>query len=513
MTERRYVCIALLLALCLQPAYAAQLEDQRVGPYGSDQSWLLFGLDLDISGDYAVVGAPLEIREGNQVGAIYIYEYQGHAWVEVGKPLPSGLVCPGQWQACDFGESVVISGSHLLASAPGSSPQGEAIFYERVPFSQPGQWIEVLQAAPSVPTTRFGAAVALHRNRAAITSVDTLTLFEKVSGSWTEVQVIELQPASLPFSVSLRGDYLALGNESSREVKIYHHDGSSYTEIATVGNPYPSERNRFGNAVSIASNGEVLVGARAHRSTGAAFLFSPTDGWGRAEEIPAQPHQDIFGDEVVLSGDYMLISDLGYERTLPGTNVTVSGAAFAYVRRPFGWTDLAELNASDNPPIRDLGVSAAFSGGRALLGTTFDLQGEACFYSGIICSQDSEAPEIIESRIDERSQEITFGDDTSVLEIEISELTNAIVEFVDPIPEWFEETEPGADWAARHGLERRPKRQFADDEHDIPGTSHYDENPSKIKVAIRRAEPDLPFEVELVVRDPCGQENAFRFWN
>lgn len=48
-----------------------------------------FGKSLSISGDYAVVGAPNDGDLGQDAGAVYVFEWDGVAWVQRAKLIAS----------------------------------------------------------------------------------------------------------------------------------------------------------------------------------------------------------------------------------------------------------------------------------------------------------------------------------------------------------------------------------------------------------------------------------------
>ena len=88
-------------------------QTQELGP---TDPWhqLGFGVDLDLEGTLAVVGAPFDPDLGTSGGSAYVYTRSGSAWTQIGKALaPDG-------QAQDFfGNAVALYGTRLLASAEG----------------------------------------------------------------------------------------------------------------------------------------------------------------------------------------------------------------------------------------------------------------------------------------------------------------------------------------------------------------------------------------------------------
>jgi hypothetical protein len=79
----------------------------------------LFGASVSISADYVVVGAP----GADGSGALYIFKFDGSRWILEGKVNPADAA-PGQ----DFGGSVSISGDAILSGAMGDDDQAGAAY-------------------------------------------------------------------------------------------------------------------------------------------------------------------------------------------------------------------------------------------------------------------------------------------------------------------------------------------------------------------------------------------------
>ncbi|MBK7406170.1 MAG: hypothetical protein IPJ41_16580 [Phycisphaerales bacterium] len=74
-----------------------------------------FGTDVDIDGDYAVVGAPNASVGGNaNAGLAYLYHFNGSYWSRVWTLRPSTDVA-----GANFGNSVSIKGDRVAVAAPG----------------------------------------------------------------------------------------------------------------------------------------------------------------------------------------------------------------------------------------------------------------------------------------------------------------------------------------------------------------------------------------------------------
>jgi hypothetical protein len=127
-----------------------------------------FGAAVALDGDLLVVGAPKERLSTDSmvanVGAVYIFERQGFAWVEQQK-----LRAPVEFQFEEFGRSVgVARGSdlngpidYLVVGAPGfDTSTGRAYLFSRVPG---GSFVFETVLTQEVPSAgvRFGQSAAI----------------------------------------------------------------------------------------------------------------------------------------------------------------------------------------------------------------------------------------------------------------------------------------------------------------------------------------------------------------
>jgi len=253
---------------------------------------------IDVSGDGSiiVVGANFEDISGSNSGSAYIFEKSGSTWVQVQK-------ITGNDTAADdhFGQAVGVSGN--------------------------GSTIAI--AAPyDDTTTNQGAAY----------------IFEKVGGTWTQVQKIVQ-------SDSLLNTY-------------FGESGVRLTDDGTT----------------------LLVGAYAHDEpytgagddTGAAYIFdrAPNGTWSQTQKLYGSTTDtgDRFGVNVDISGDGTVVCCGATHYDLPVSN---QGAAFIFVKSAAGaWsqTETQIIQASDGlmSDIFGSGVSVSQNGDRIIVGARMD---------------------------------------------------------------------------------------------------------------------------------------------
>lgn len=92
-------------------------EQELSSPNGQTDD--LFGFDVDVEGDLAVVGAPGDDDEGDGAGAVYVFRFDGLVWVQEAK-----LTYPDRRPGDTFGVSVAVAGDVLVVGASRSPISG-----------------------------------------------------------------------------------------------------------------------------------------------------------------------------------------------------------------------------------------------------------------------------------------------------------------------------------------------------------------------------------------------------
>jgi len=251
----------------------------------------VFGTSVSISGEYALVGADGD--GGNDVGAAYVFHYDGSTWVEEAK-----LISSDGAELDIFGTSVSISGEYALVGAAGeytTSPGSAYVFHH-----DGSTWAEQakLTASDGAGGDKFGNSVSVSSNYAIV---------------------------GTPFDDSVNGT-------DAGSAYVFHYDGSSWVELANLTASNGAAFDFFGLSVSISGN-YAVVGANHHDygnviDAGSAYVFY-YDGstWIEQAILTASDGAglDGFGGRVSVSGDYALIGAGGDDDN--GTN---SGSTYVY---------------------------------------------------------------------------------------------------------------------------------------------------------------------------------------
>jgi hypothetical protein len=327
-------------ALMAAPAAGASTGDPtRTVSDPADTSGDLFGSNVAVSGSTAVVGAP---GPGTPTLPEYGYSWtpgSGTAYIYVkgaeGWPATPAVTLPdpADTQGDAFGggaNSVAVSGNTIIIGAYGtSSGEGAAYVYVRGPSG----W-------PTTPTVTLPDPAATEGD-------------------------------DFGFAVSLAGRTAIIGAPGGDAAYVYHETGSVWPTTPTATLEAPAA-GLFGWAVSI-SRGTAVVGAYGAGSpsrAGQAYLYvNGPAGWPTTPTVTLQDPQatadDLFGSDVAVSRDTVLISDVG-----DGADSSAVGTAYLYVRGPSGWPTTPTVTLPD--PADHAGdlfsASLAISGNVALVG-------------------------------------------------------------------------------------------------------------------------------------------------
>ncbi|WP_395377132.1 choice-of-anchor D domain-containing protein [Marinicella sp. W31] len=295
----------------------------------------LFGGSVSLWGDRALVGAAGDDENGINLGAAYIFDFDGSSWFESAKLTAS------DGAAFDvFGLSLSLWGDRALIGSDSDGGNG----------------------------TRSGAAY----------------VFDFDGSSWSQSAKLTASNAAaidlFGRSVSLWGDRALIGAEGDDEntsnsgaAFIFDFDGSSWSESAKLKASNGASGDRFSSSVSLWGD-RALIAAEGDdengRNSGAAYIFD-FDGssWSESAKLTESDNNlgDRFGISVSLSGDRALIGADG-----DGDNGTSLDSAYIFDFDGSSWSESAKLTASDAALNDNFGWSVSLSGGRALIGAPFD---------------------------------------------------------------------------------------------------------------------------------------------
>ena len=298
-----------------------------------------FGHSVDISGDWAVIGAYRDqISNGAwDAGSVYVYRRHGNAWVGQAK-LTASDASPGDW----FGFSVAIDGDVILVGSKADDDNGSASGSVYVFRFDGVDWIEEakLTASDGARDDEFGHSVALDDDVVVVGAPQN----NLTGPGWSYVYRLD-------------------GVQWVEEAKLVASDGQAEDD--------------FGISVSV-SGDVALIGAwnvgntgRSYPDGAGAAYFYRFDGLSWVEEArvvsitPLPGELDRFGRSVSVEGDVAII---GTEPITTSNPVSPAGSVHVFGFDGVQWSGEAKLIASDDEPGDRFGTSVDLDGSRAVVG-------------------------------------------------------------------------------------------------------------------------------------------------
>lgn len=346
---------------------------------------------FEISGDLIIAGSRYHDQTADDAGAAYIFRFDGMTWVEEQELLAS------DGQAEDwFGWEVGIHGETVFVGAFADDDLGEDSGSVYVFGWNGSAWVEEqkLNASDAEAGDLFGRQIALGDGVALIgawfadgteSSSGAAYIFRYNGSTWVEEQ--KLMPADGESGdgfggwVALSGDTALIGapfradaGGNSGAAYVFRWNGTAWVEEDRLNAGDADAGDTFGNSVALAGNTAVIgaVGDNAGGSSaGAAYVFN-FDGadWSQVQKLAAtDAHAGARFGYVAINESAATIL-IGAR----GDNEEGSGAGAAYVFRHNGtaWTQTDKLLASDGGPDDALGWHVAIQDETGIVGARGD---------------------------------------------------------------------------------------------------------------------------------------------
>ncbi len=362
-----------------------------------------FGFDVGVSRDTLIAGARFEDGGGTDSGAAYIFTRTNGTWSQQAY-LKAGTISMGS----QFGYSVDIDGDTAIVGVPLESGANNHAGAAYIFIRTNGVWIQqaFLRASNMGSEDRFGNTVAISGDRAIVGAIfrdvagsdsGAAYVFARNQGVWSEEAcLIPANRASndcFGCSVDISGDSAVIGAcyqdsmaSDSGAAYVFTRTGGVWTELAMLKASNAGANDFFGFDVAI--DGDTLIvsatgedsnaigvgGAQGDNSAadaGAAYVFVRTNGvWTQQAYLKATNTGagDSFGCRVGVSGDFAVVGAHDEDGSASGVYgaddnlLPGAGAAYAYVRTNGVWIPLAYLKAS-NPGGGDrMGIGVAIDG-------------------------------------------------------------------------------------------------------------------------------------------------------
>jgi hypothetical protein len=365
-----------------------------------------FGQSVSISGNYAIVGAFAEdVGKNQDQGAAYIYYFNGTVWEQQQK-----LIAADGADSARFGYSVSISGNYAIVGAPlatvgGSIDRGAAYIY----FFNGASWVQQQQlvASNGAAGDEFGYSVGISGNRAIAgaiyddvgsnTNQGSAYIYSFNDISWSlQTQLTTGAPNDhFGCSVGISGNKVIIGANRA-DVNGLQDFGAAYMYVFTSGTWFHLQTltsynsgvtdqdppHEFGTSVSISGNAAIAGGIRIARNGGAyVYRFSGIQ-WESSPLLQASDGAlgDIFGYSVSISGDYAVVGALA---DAIGMN-NRQGSAYVFVNGNGGWEQVQKISDPMGKADDTFGTSCSIDNGRLAVGAMGASSSKGVCYFGKI---------------------------------------------------------------------------------------------------------------------------------
>ena len=305
---------------------------------------MLFGNDVALEGDTALVGACEDYYNGIDAGSVFVFVRNGTTWTQQAK-----LHASDEHGYDNFGSSVSLSGDSALIGA--HSNDGDFIGSAYV-FTRTGTaWTEEAKLLPSGGSSEnlFGNSVDIDGDTALIGAVrdnnftGSAYVFIRSGTIWTQQQRLSAADG-VPYdvfghSVALSGDTALIGKPGYQYMPImgsgyvFTRNGVNWTEqmVLHSSDGYPGDL--FGYCVDIDGDTNI-IGAYYHLndvgSSGSAYVFNRTGTtWMEEAKLIASDgtNMDTFGNSVALDNNTIFIGNMF--DTVYGYN---TGSAYIFMK-------------------------------------------------------------------------------------------------------------------------------------------------------------------------------------
>lgn len=399
-----------LVGFFFTAAAYGQCETRKIAP--SDGAAMdQFGATVDISGDFAIVGAPLH---NNTVGAAYLFVRQPNGqWMEQAK-LTEATIVQGQ----DYARTVSISTSpsgDFAAVGAAKAPRATAAAAGRVfVYRRTGTtWVNEPLATPTtiLQNTEFGTSVSVDGDAVLIgapfsdetmptgvgNSGSAYVFRRGTNGTWTqEGPALLAQDASesdnFGSAVLLRGNtaFIAAIGDKDPNVSITNAIGAVYVFTRQVNGSwtqsqklvpsdfagFPGTSRLFGGALG--SDGTTLIVGDRANAVQRAYVFRLSGSTWMEDPFLSKPAGDTaadqFGQSVAINGDLALVgapADDDNALTNSGSVFVFRRVGGTWMREPLFYGSSAAANGRLGQSLASRGGTYAITGEIRTSGTGF----------------------------------------------------------------------------------------------------------------------------------------------
>ncbi|MDJ0760551.1 MAG: FG-GAP repeat protein [Woeseiaceae bacterium] len=270
-----------------------------------------FGRSVALSGDTAILAAPMDDDNGEDSGSVYVFTRSGHVWTQQAK-----LTAPDGAKGDLFGISVAFDGDTLLIGADLDDDNGENTGSVYVFVRSNDSWSHEakLTAADAGDVDIFGVRVALYGDTALIAArrdddetsgadSGSAYVFVRSGSSWTQQAKLTAGDAEtgdlFGYNVGLYADTAIVTAamdddkaENSGAAYLFFRSGSKWTQQAKFTAPNGAKNDVLGWSVALSAD-TAVVGAPTsiHDPSGRSglvhLLRRSGESWSQITDKPA----------------------------------------------------------------------------------------------------------------------------------------------------------------------------------------------------------------------------------
>jgi len=357
----------------------------------------LYGSQVDIDGDYAVVASPSRL---NIRGSFYLLKNNSGTWVTIKEVHASNIP-----HSDGFASSIAISGNTIVVGAKRINRSQGGIYVYSINSSTDEITEEAfLNVSGITGYPQLGYSVDIFGDDIVAgaykedNGIGSVYIFSKPSSGWVTTDVITAKITSslivdnyshFGSSVSINNNALVVGASDntyngikSGTVHVYQKPVSGWvtttTEDAVLISSDAKINDKLGNSVSIYGDDVVtgsILGSNGGENTGVAYVFSkPSSGWANSTETAKltasdASNNDAFGHDVSIDNDRVIISSYNSPRDFSTNKV------YYFEKPSSGWISSTEnsIITSDNSVSGDIfGSSVALNGSNIIIGAKND---------------------------------------------------------------------------------------------------------------------------------------------
>ncbi|MBD2703814.1 FG-GAP repeat protein [Spirosoma sp. BT702] len=345
-----------------------------------------FGQSVSIWGDYALIGAPQDVVNGQlSQGSAYVFVRIGRAWTQQAKLLASD----GSGGNA-FGSSVSLSGDYAFI---GTGVNSAYVFFRN------GTAWNQQQKLTSSANSGFGQSVSISGDYALVGAFyetvgenshqGSAYIFMRSGTTWTQQAKLVSNDGYIDDAfgsrVALSGDYALIGapqndansatntNQGAAYVfsrNVFVGSGNTWSQQAKLTASEGSPNDQFGWGVALSGSyavvGSVFNDLGANTDQGAAYVFSRSGtSWTQLVKLTAfdGSTDDHFGGSVSIGGDYIIVGATGAD----GDGYINQGACYVYQRSGINWVQVRRVDDNSPPNTRN-GSSVGMSNGTFVIG-------------------------------------------------------------------------------------------------------------------------------------------------